>query len=62
MYFPSDPLFRYDPIFSSVRDERARERMISRFSIEESQDNWALAYKFDIVLGGRAGTPIEESH
>jgi protocatechuate 3,4-dioxygenase beta subunit len=62
MYFPGDPLFPYDPIFNSVRDERARERMISRFSIEESQENWALAYKFDIVLGGRAATPIEESH
>jgi protocatechuate 3,4-dioxygenase, beta subunit len=62
MYFPGDPLFPYDPIFNSVRDERARERMISRFSIDESQDNWALAYKFDIVLGGRSATPIEEAH
>jgi protocatechuate 3,4-dioxygenase, beta subunit len=61
MYFPGDPLFRYDPIFNSVRDEQARRRMISRFSIEESQDNWALAYQFDIVLGGRAGTPIEDA-
>jgi protocatechuate 3,4-dioxygenase, beta subunit len=62
MYFPGDPLFPYDPIFNSVRDERARERMISSFSIDESQDNWALAYKFDIVLGGRFRTPIEEAH
>ena len=29
MYFPGDPFFPYDPIFNSVRDERARERMIS---------------------------------
>ena len=29
MYFPGDPLFPYDPIFNSVRDEAARERMIS---------------------------------
>jgi protocatechuate 3,4-dioxygenase beta subunit len=62
MYFPGDPLFPYDPIFNSVRDERARERMISSFSIDESQDNWALAYKFDIVLGGRSQTPMEETH
>jgi protocatechuate 3,4-dioxygenase beta subunit len=61
MYFPGDPLFPYDPIFTSVRDERARERMISRFSIDSSQENWALAYEFDIVLGGRDGTPIEEA-
>jgi protocatechuate 3,4-dioxygenase beta subunit len=61
MYFPGDPLFPYDPIFNSVRDARARERMISRFSIAHSQDNWALAYEFDIVLGGRFQTPIEEA-
>ena len=30
MYFPGDPLFAYDPIFQSVRDPAARERMISR--------------------------------
>jgi protocatechuate 3,4-dioxygenase beta subunit len=62
MYFPGDPLLPHDPIFNSVRDERARERMISSFSIDESQDNWALAYQFDIVLGGRFQTPIKEAH
>jgi protocatechuate 3,4-dioxygenase beta subunit len=62
MYFPGDPLFPYDPIFNSVRDSQARERMVSRFSIGESQDSWALAYEFDIVLGGRSATPIEEAH
>ena len=29
MYFPGDPLFAYDPIYQSVRDPAARERMIS---------------------------------
>ena len=24
MYFPDDPLFPFDPIFNSVRDEAAR--------------------------------------
>jgi protocatechuate 3,4-dioxygenase, beta subunit len=62
MYFPGDPLFPYDPIFNSVSDPDARERMISRFSIDQSQENWALAYQFDIVVGGRAATPIEEAH
>jgi protocatechuate 3,4-dioxygenase beta subunit len=50
MYFPGDPLFPYDPIFNSVRDPKLRELMISRFSIDTSQDNWALAYDFDIVV------------
>ena len=29
MYFPDDPLFFQDPIYNSVRDERAARRMIS---------------------------------
>ncbi len=62
MYFPADPLFEFDPIFNSVRDPKARERMVSSFSMDRSQENWALAYEFDIVLGGRDATPIEEDH
>jgi len=50
MYFPGDPLFPYDPIFNSVRDPQLRELMISRFSMDTSQENWALAYEFDIVV------------
>jgi protocatechuate 3,4-dioxygenase beta subunit len=50
MYFPADPLFPHDPIFNSVRDPELRELMISRFSMEASQDNWALAYEFDVVV------------
>jgi protocatechuate 3,4-dioxygenase beta subunit len=50
MYFPDDPLFPHDPIFNSVRDPALRELMISRFSIDASQENWALAYEFDIVV------------
>ncbi|MEA2310835.1 MAG: protocatechuate 3,4-dioxygenase, beta subunit [Solirubrobacteraceae bacterium] len=61
MYFPGDPLFEYDPIFNSVRDPKVRERMIARFSIDASQENWALAYEFDIVLRGARETPIEEA-
>jgi protocatechuate 3,4-dioxygenase beta subunit len=62
MYFPADPLFPYDPIFNSVRDPAARERMIARFSIRDTQPNWASAYEFDIYLRGPAATPFEEAH
>jgi protocatechuate 3,4-dioxygenase beta subunit len=62
MYFPGDPLFEFDPIFNSVRDERARARMVSSFSIDETVPDWALAYKFDICLRGAEQTPIEEPH
>jgi protocatechuate 3,4-dioxygenase, beta subunit len=60
MYFPGDPLFFQDPIFNAVRDERARERMISSFDLSETVPEWALAYEFDIVLRGRDATPVEE--
>ena len=59
MYFPGDPLFPYDPIFNSVRDPQARERLISSFSMDASQESWALAYVWDIVLRGRDETPVE---
>jgi protocatechuate 3,4-dioxygenase beta subunit len=62
MYFPGDPLFPYDPIFNAVRDPEVRERMVARFSIDASQENWALAYEFDIVLRGRDETPMESEH
>jgi protocatechuate 3,4-dioxygenase beta subunit len=56
MYFPGDPLFAYDPIFQSVREARARERMVARFDLELTQPEWALGYRFDIVL---RSTPFE---
>jgi len=59
MYFPGDPLFEQDPIFNAVRDPAARERLVSRFSLEGTQPSWALAYEFDIVLRGRDETPME---
>lgn len=62
MYFPGDPLLALDPIFGSVPDEAARARLVSAFDIETTQPEWALGYRFDIVLRGRAATPIEEPH
>ncbi|WP_035869184.1 protocatechuate 3,4-dioxygenase subunit beta [Cryptosporangium arvum] len=59
MYFPDDPLFPYDPIFNSVPDEKARQRMVSRFDLESTQPDWALAFEFDIVLRGSDATPFE---
>ena len=58
MYFPSDPLFEYDPIFQSIPDAAARQRLISRFSLEQTVDDKMLGYEFDIVLRGRDATPM----
>lgn len=59
MYFPGDPLFEFDPIFNSVPDEKARMRMVSSFDLENTQPEWALCYRFNIVLRGRNATPME---
>jgi protocatechuate 3,4-dioxygenase, beta subunit len=59
MYFPGDPLFDADPIFQSVRDAQARGRLISALDWETTTPEWALGYRFDIVLGGPAATPLE---
>jgi protocatechuate 3,4-dioxygenase beta subunit len=62
MYFPDDPLFFQDPIYNSVRDERAARRMISAFDYDATEDHWALAFRWDIVLRGEEATPTEEPH
>jgi protocatechuate 3,4-dioxygenase beta subunit len=59
MYFPGDPLFELDPIFQSVRDPKARARLVCGFDLETTVPEWALAYRFDVVLGGPTETPLE---
>ena len=58
MYFPNDPLLAIDPIYNSV-PEGARARLQASFDIDLTQPEWALGYKFDIVLRGRNATPME---
>jgi protocatechuate 3,4-dioxygenase beta subunit len=58
MYFPADPLFDYDPIFQSIPDLAARQRLVSRFSLEQTVGDQMLGYEFDIVLRGRGATPM----
>ena len=45
MYFPGDPLFAHDPIFNSIPDERARERLVSSFDLSATVPEWALALR-----------------
>jgi protocatechuate 3,4-dioxygenase beta subunit len=56
MYFPGDPLQALDPIMHSV-PEASRSRLIARYDHEITQEEWALGYRFDIVLGGPRATP-----
>jgi protocatechuate 3,4-dioxygenase beta subunit len=61
MYFPGDPLFAYDPIFHSVRDPKARALLVSEFDLATTTPEWALGFRWDIVLGtGSGATPLEE--
>jgi len=62
MYFPGDPLFEHDPIFQSVPDPEARQRLVSRLDMGITEPEWALGYEFDIVLEGRDATPFERPH
>jgi protocatechuate 3,4-dioxygenase beta subunit len=60
MYFPGDPLFDQDPIFNSVPDPDARQRLVARWSLELTQPEWSLGYAWDIVVAGRDATPLDD--
>jgi protocatechuate 3,4-dioxygenase, beta subunit len=62
MYFPDDPMLTLDPIFNSVPSPAGRAALISAFDLAETQPDWALAFRFDIVLRGAAATPFEDPH
>ncbi|HUK65847.1 MAG TPA: protocatechuate 3,4-dioxygenase subunit beta [Anaeromyxobacteraceae bacterium] len=59
MYFPGDPLLPYDPIFNSTANEVARARLVSALDFERTTPEYALGFRFDIVLRGRSETPLE---
>lgn len=59
MYFEGDPLLPLDPIFMSVPDAAARQRLVAPFDLSRSRPGFALAWRFDIVLRGPQDTPFE---
>ena len=58
LYFPGDPLLDLDPIFLGT-PEAARDRLVAKFSIDATEEGFALGYAFDIVLRGPLSTPME---
>lgn len=58
MYFPGDPLHALDPILSAV-PEAARPRLIAEYAHDLTEPEWALGYRWDIVLEGPEETPFE---
>ena len=61
MYFPDDPLIEIDPIANAV-PMPYRQRLVSRFDMKTTRENFALGYLFDVVLRGSAATPMEDHH
>jgi protocatechuate 3,4-dioxygenase beta subunit len=59
MYFPGDPLLPLDPIYNGIPDENARQRLVSIYDHNITQPEWALGYRFNIVLCGSRMTPFE---
>ena len=60
MYFPGDPLFALDPIYQSITDPAARERLVATYDHDLTQPEYATGYRFDIVLDGARRTPTDE--
>ena len=61
MYFPNDPLIPLDPVLQSIPDSAAQARLVSQFDLSITEPEWALGYRFDIVLRGRKAAPFEEA-
>lgn len=59
MYFPDDPLIPSDPILNSIPDERGRRLLVASFDLATTVPEWALGYRWDILLRGDRATPME---
>ena len=59
MYFPGDPLMAFDPILQAIPEQRGRDLLVSDLDLDLTEPEWALGYRWDVVLRGRAATPRE---
>jgi len=59
MYFPGDPLFALDPIYQSITEQDARDRLVAAYDHDLTTHEWATGYRWDIVLTGSHATPLE---
>ncbi len=59
MYFPDDPLHALDPIMNAVPTQAARQRLIAAYDHTVTEPEWALGYRWDIVVRGSDATPFE---
>ena len=59
MYFEGDPLIRLCPIVQAIPDPAAVDTLIAPLDMEATLPHDMMAYRFDIVLRGRASTMFE---
>lgn len=60
MYFPGDPLFSLDPIYQSITDQKARDRLVATYDHSITSHEWNTGYNWDIVLTGSNRTWMED--
>jgi protocatechuate 3,4-dioxygenase beta subunit len=61
LYFADDPHFPLDSIFQALPEEE-RGRVICQYDHSLTEADWAMGYRFDIVLRGAKATPFESDH
>lgn len=59
MYFPDDPLHSLDPILSALPNANARQSLIATYDHSVTEPEWALGFRWDIVLRGAQATYFE---
>jgi protocatechuate 3,4-dioxygenase beta subunit len=62
MYFPDDPLRQLDPIINALPTEAARARLVAAYDHNVTEPEWALGYRWDIVVRGPYATPAEPTN
>jgi len=61
MYFPGDALLERDTIYHTAPSS-SRATMVAKLDWGETRSEWALAYRFNIVLRGRRCARPEAAH
>lgn len=59
LYFEGDPLLKIDPIYLTIPDAEARERLVAKLDWSAGVPLDTRGWRFDIVLRGRRQTPFE---
>jgi protocatechuate 3,4-dioxygenase beta subunit len=49
-----------DPILNSIPSKSARQRLVASYAHDVTEPEYALGYRFDIVLRGSKMTPFED--